>query len=346
VKFYFPTESKYKSIPRKYFSEWIKPIFPEEHQKKYKLAKEDIEFCKNIDNADALVMPLTWNYYFENEVVNEAMSLIDKYNKYNKPIYTWSIGDELYKVPEGNFFLFRQNGYQSTRRKNEYSYPVIIRDPMDYLKINKLIILDKEEKPRIGFCGLADKNWIHLLYRKTKVSFRKLINSNKKSFLDYSKPISGTELRMDALNQLSNSNGINTEFIIRNFSGGQSVNTDDYKMEFWENILASPYTLCIRGTGNYSARLYETLALGRIPVFINTDCILPFDEEINWKEHCIWIEKHDIDQMIDRIIEFHANISNTQLKEMQISNRKLWVDKLTYHGFHKNFTMNVKKKIS
>ena len=35
-------------------------------------------------------------------------------------------------------------------------------------------------------------------------------------------------------------------------------------------MLASPYILCVRGAGNYSARFYEALALGRIPVLVNT----------------------------------------------------------------------------
>ena len=56
------------------------------------------------------------------------------------------------------------------------------------------------------------------------------------------------------------------------------------RFEFIRNILSSDYTLCFRGSGNYSLRFYETLCLGRIPLFINTDCKLPFEDEINWRD--------------------------------------------------------------
>ena len=66
-------------------------------------------------------------------------------------------------------------------------------------------------------------------------------------------------------------------------------------MEFYENMVSSDYIVCVRGGGNFSVRLYETLAMGRIPIFINTDCLLPLNKSIDWKKHVVWIEREDID---------------------------------------------------
>ena len=222
------------------------------------------------------------------------MALIEEYRQWNKPIYTWVGGDHSYRVPEGNFILFYHSGYQSIRRKNEHAYPVIIRDPLEYLNSADIKILPKEQKPKIGFCGLANKNLFDKSWRAGKNSMFKLVNSVRKPYLDLSHPISGTSLRGEAIKLLSSSKDVITNFLIRSKSGGQKINTEKNKLEFWENMLTSPYGLCVRGAGNYSARFYEALAMGRIPILVNTDCILPLDNEIDWKQHCIWVQDYEL----------------------------------------------------
>ena len=105
-------------------------------------------------------------------------------------------------------------------------------------------------------------------------------------------------------------------------------------------MLTSPYSLCVRGAGNYSARFYEALAMGRIPVLVNTDCILPLDDEIDWKQHCIWVEDYELDNIINKIDIFHRKVSEDEFRSLQNLNRQLWKEKLTYDGFYKSFKSN------
>ena len=139
---------------------------------------------------------------------------------------------------------------------------------------------------------------------------------------------------------LSDSKEIETDFIIRSSSGGQNINPEKYKTEYWQNMLTSPYSLCVRGAGNYSARFYEALAMGRIPVLVNTDCILPLDDKINWKQHCIWVEDYKLDNIINKIDIFHRKVSEDEFRSLQNLNRQLWKEKLTYDGFYKSFKSN------
>ena len=217
---------------------------------------------------------------------------------------------------------------------------MIIRDPLASLDLEKLTVLKKETKPKIGFCGLTDKNWLVGNLRKVKTSIFKLRNEISKPYLNLNYPISGTALRGEVLRILSNSNVVETDFILRYSSGGQKTNTDKYKLEFWKNMLTSPYILCVRGAGNYSARFYEALALGRIPVFVNTDCILPLDDKIDWKQHCIWVEDYKLNNICDKINIFHRRLSDDDYGRLQILNRELWKEKLTYDGFYKSFKSN------
>ena len=327
-------------MPRNYLSEWVKPLFPRHRHSLYGLESQDLEFCREQSAADAFVLPLSWNYYFEHGKLKDALALIKEYEQWNKPIYTWAGGDHTYNVPDGNFILFRHCGYQSSRRKTEHAYPVIIRDPLEYLNLPGIKILQKESKPKIGFCGLADRNWIDGNWRAGKPSLYKLVHSFSKPYLNMLHPISGTALRRRVLRILSNSNAVETNFLIRSSSGGQKTSSNKYKLEFWQNMLESLYILCVRGAGNYSARFYEVLAMGRIPILVNTDCILPLDDEIDWKQHCIWVEDYELDNIINKIDIFHRKMSNNNIKQLQIQNRRLWIDKLTYYGFYKSFNSN------
>ena len=109
------------------------------------------------------------------------------------------------------------------------------------------------------------------------------------------------------------------------------------RLEFLENLLESDYVLCARGYGNYSHRLYEALACGRIPLFIDTDCVLPFDFAIDWKRFCVWVDQVDLRSVADRVAEFHASISGEEFEELQVACRRLWEEWLSPEAFFANF---------
>lgn len=67
--------------------------------------------------------------------------------------------------------------------------------------------------------------------------------------------------------------------------------------------MGSDYVLCARG-GDFSYRLYETLSYGRIPVFVDTDCVLPYDSEIKWKDYCVWVDEKEVNRIGERSRSF------------------------------------------
>ena len=68
--------------------------------------------------------------------------------------------------------------------------------------------------------------------------------------------------------------------------------------------------------------------MGRIPIFIDTDCLLPFTDKINWEKHIIQINWSDINNLPQIILNFHNNISDSNFKKQQKKNRELWLEKL------------------
>jgi hypothetical protein len=169
-------------------------------------------------------------------------------------------------------------------------------------------------------------------------TFRKqLANLRAKSKQEFDK---GSELRGKVIRLLQKSDDVYTNFIIRQgFWGGKKGPATDklaLRREFANNILGSDYALAVRGTGNFSYRLYEVLSCGRIPLFINTDCVLPFEEVIDWKKKFVWIEEADLDQVELRIKAFHDNMDPDEYLARQHEMRSLYEEWLSPTGFFRN----------
>jgi|GEM_PF-2129757 len=182
--------------------------------------------------------------------------------------------------------------------------------------------------PRLGFCGYTSTMTLRLIYR--------LCGRVRKA--------EGLALRAGLLRILERSPGITCDFQPqRNFTGpekGLVKNAPETEQlarrQFLESILRNDYTLCVRGAGNFSYRFYETLAAGRVPLFINTDCVLPYDDEIDWRKHCVWVEKSEMSRAGEILAEFHSRQTPDSMRAMQLANRRLWQEYLTPLTFYRN----------
>ncbi|MGE5608628.1 MAG: exostosin family protein [Bacillota bacterium] len=186
---------------------------------------------------------------------------------------------------------------------------------------------EKQDRPVVGFCGYVGTAFSRLLYQLT----------------GRTQKARGLILRHRTLQYLSQDRRIDCRFIRRTqFWGGAMgrfrrdlQRAKRVYQEYVDNILGTDYTLCLRGMGNFSFRLYEVLAAGRIPLFINTRCVLPFQDRIDWHKHCVWIEDSDLPHIGDALASFHSRISPIQFRQMQLENRKLWEEWLSPLSFYR-----------
>lgn len=118
------------------------------------------------------------------------------------------------------------------------------------------------------------------------------------------------------------------------------------RREFVRNLRESDYGLCVRGSGNFSFRFYETLCMGRIPVFVDTDCVLPLDFDIEWRDYCVWVEADDVGRIGDRILEFHESLGEAEFEERQHACRRLWETHLSPEGFFASFHRHFERTVS
>ena len=120
-----------------------------------------------------------------------------------------------------------------------------------------------------------------------------------------------------------------TNFVYRyGFWAPEVKSKQKARQDFYSNLLSGSFSLCMRGNGNFSYRLYEALSFGRIPILIDTDCVLPFSNIIDWTQHIIRVTAEQLDLIPNLIAE--CNIS-------PFKNRELWQTFFSAEGYYTNF---------
>ena len=145
--------------------------------------------------------------------------------------------------------------------------------------------LERGDFPIVGFCGLNSK------FRKKTLQ---LFKSNK---------------------------NIKSNFIIRNKFWGGNPHHPKLIYDFENNMVCSHFNICNRGNGNFSMRFYQTLSCGRIPILLNTDMILPFEEEIKWNDIIILGDTEE--ELVTNVLYYWntKNILKMQIKCKEIYNK-------------------------
>jgi hypothetical protein len=92
---------------------------------------------------------------------------------------------------------------------------------------------------------------------------------------------------------------VNRETNVANTKGDQKW-INRLRAQFIELLRDSKFSLCPRGVGTNSIRLYESMALGRAPVILSDHWVAPM--EIPWDDFSIRIAERDY-KLIPRILE-------------------------------------------
>lgn len=210
--------------------------------------------------------------------------------------------DEVLEYREGTTVL-RTSFYKSTQRPSEFALPGW---SMDY---GTFAARKWSEKPTVGFCG----------------------------------QVYPLDVRQAALDALETDPRVGKRFIRRDkfwggwIAGGRRGEVgQQVRREFLQNMEGSDYILCARGGGNFSYRLYETMMCGRIPVLVDTDCVLPYDFHVSWGRVFPIVRKEDIPRIGDKLLEFHNDMTPEQFEQQQKTIRRMWEDFISPVGFFSN----------
>ncbi len=308
------------------------------------------EPVEHIEDAQLVVPPVPWQDRDERffELIAKA-----KANEKQTVIFFHDDSDEPVCLDSAYVTIFRTSFYRTTRLNNEFALPAWHEDFVKKYLAGKLKVRKRGSKPIVGFCGHVEPytlgKRLHTNLSHMRYAVRRYIKG-KPFCLDLNlwllnkvKHFSNITARSKAVFSCKKSDLVDHNFIMRDSFGIVDNNvfvserTRSLRLEYVNNIIDSDYTLCGRGAGNFSFRLYETLCCGRIPIFVDTDCIFPYEPFIDWKKIGIWVDYRDIKHIDEIVLTYHQNISPEDFENRQIENRKIWEEWLSVAGFFKNF---------
>lgn len=310
----------------------------------------------NILDCDYMVFPI--------EITLSCLDMLEEYckvwKKNNKKIVGFYFTDNEYPIPNkyDNLIIFRTSLNKNNPR-NEFAMPWFTAD------LWKKYWIDREiNNLCIWYCGYC---WYYniksfFMYIFTKIKFLIFDNDFTYKFILYNKCL------IKKFGKLLENFGLiskNSDFIclllyiltsmwkwiiyrhnvIKKIKSiwiesniierKKMINRNvkkNLKNQYAVNIKSSLFPLVMRGNGNYSFRLSEVLSLWRIPLFIDTDCRLPFEDSINYREVFCRCDYKNLWEIENVILKFYKN---KDLIKLQRKMREIYESYFSFFGFHK-----------
>lgn len=280
------------------------------------------------DKADYLLIPHTYSRIKKHQhYIRECEALAEKHSK-NLILFAYQ--DSAEHVPMKHTIVFRASQYRSHLAVNEVIMPAFVED---LGTIHGVTIRKKQGRqgdvPSVGFVGKA--GFESLMHR-----FRFYV----KNFLLKKDPYKdGVYYRRKAIRALSSSVRVCGNFVLRSsYSGNiKSIPLDpaQARAEYVKNIIESDFTLSPKGDGNYSLRFYETLSLGRIPILLDTECVLPLADTVAYDDVIIRVPYTEINRLPDIVSKLYASWSPKEYEHRQKKAREFFVEYLYMPSFIK-----------
>ncbi len=293
-----------------------------------------VEIVTDVMKADYFLVPHSYFSIKNNkEYLGGFLTLAEKYHK-KIIIFAYGDSDEDIDIPHSIVFRTSQYGYK--KKSHEIIMPAYAED---LLGGNTLQIRHKENIPSVGFCGWASfrthREWVKYYIKSLRSSFLSFIFPQSHSLVRSQ----GLHFRKKALSVLKRCAQITTSFIIRTsysgYSGSVILPVQQLRSEYVQNISSTDFTLVVKGDGNFSVRLYEVLSLGRIPLFINTDCVLPLADVIDYSQFVCLVDYKNIKNIGDCVVKFYHSLTDEEFAVIQKKAREVFLKYLRIDSFFK-----------
>ena len=267
---------------------------------------------------------------------NSFQVLKDISQRLNKRIIVFYYRDPFKPLRIPNAIIFRTSINKTDKEILTFAMPAFIpKSDEDYL-VNNTKVRAKMTKPLVTFRGQHAplKLPVSTKLRLLSNSLLEMIGISYRLQTYY--PM-GYIARRNAINSLQNNINIELDNIAVSWDD-QKKDPEGYKKSYLDSLINSDYVICSSGYGNYSFRFYETLAAGRIPIFINTNAELPFENIIDWKSILVWGEYEESNYIDKKLLLFHKAIANEDFLKYQENMKKIYLNYLSMEGFCQNIS--------
>lgn len=299
----------------------------------FQYSKDDFELVPHIEDADYVLVPYHYDRLKAANPERLAM-IIQEAQEAHKPLLIDGAGDIEHPIDLPNCVVLRVSQYRYSKRENEITVPFPTEDLLLQYRNGVFVPRKKPDVPSVGFTGWAGqsrkgalKTWI----KELPVTVNALINPKRGA------EHKGILFRARALASLAASSRVHTNITSRNSYSGH-INTmegsaADLRKQFVDALDGSDYALCVRGDANASVRFYEALSLGRIPLFLDTACVLPCEDKIDYRSFCVFVDWKDAKHIANVLADFHRKISPEKFEYMQRASRNAYEKFLRIDAF-------------
>lgn len=342
---------------------------PWEKERFYLREPVALERCQSIGDSDViLIPPYHPDLYSADPALLRRIERIyreaDKLSReYRKPVLlhggTRDILDyrRQSKIPIQDHVYLSTNILDHSAPANHWGLPYFIPDYASlYPALFSLEALPSLERPSVGFCGVAAPLGQSLRTRTWLFDWLRLGATYLNQFGVDSCRIAnmfGTNMkhayRARLILELGQCRKIKTDFVLRELGGLVSRQywreslQSEYSFSYFRNLSFNIYTICCRGTENYSIRFYEAFCVGRIPVITNTQLRLPFSDVVDYSRQCCVIEKSQLHRADKVLQEFHASNGPQGILSIMQENRSIWEKYLSFSGFYKSLARKLRR---
>ena len=303
------------------------------------LAEGGAVACERLEDADVGLLTSQWHAY-RGAARDDAVDYLRRAASLGRKVMVWQGGDPEVDIPFANVIQF-QNGPSRHRRgrvSTPIAFPVFHDDVLEVLGCD-VAPRRSTGAPTIGFCGQAEPSpgaELRRLAVKARERARRWRGADE---LPQPWP-SHVRLRRRVLATLAADGRVQTDFVIRREYRHGLVSKDERRdlhhpsaMEFFDNIRRTDLTVCMRGGGNFSVRLTESLCLGRIPVVIDSGGLLPVDEHPYWRDVAVVCPAAELSTLVDRIVARRSAVDADGWAAMQERSRAFWSERLSLPGY-------------
>jgi hypothetical protein len=241
------------------------------------------------------------------------------------------------RVGQPDSIVLRTSMQRSMHYVAEYPAPICVADP--YLGTEPAL-RPWSPRPTVGFMGYSGLGEIHRGIRKEMVAPEDRGGTTGGGLPAgdrvLKQPVNiGLHVRRRAVQALRGSAAVEADLVERDRYFGYYGRDERATMRaaYLRHLFRSDYVLCVRGAGNYSIRLFETLAAGRVPVIVDTDLELPCADEVDWHALSVWVEVSDLDRVAEVVAQEHQGGGPDLFARRQRAARAAYLETLRAQSF-------------
>ncbi|MDD5751503.1 MAG: exostosin family protein [Candidatus Peribacteraceae bacterium] len=296
------------------------------------LTEPFVEVVSDPAQADDLLVPHNF------PSVRHRSDYLRKYaalgQRLGKRIIVIAHGDSDAPVRLPHATVFRTSMYRFRKQPHEIAMPAYA---VDLLREGQITLRKKSDVPTVGFCG-----WTYFKNPKNAVAtFVKDALVGARAFLARDARIGarkkGLTFRRAAVSVLRKSPVVRTNFLLRSSYSGhlQTIRLDPVQAreEYRRNLLDCDLALAIKGDGNYSYRFYEALSLGRVPLFLDTECVLPLEDHLDYSSFIVRVPLSDLPRIDQVAAAFWRDLTEERFADRQRRAREAFEKFLSVKAF-------------